>query len=51
MALKLDAFERVFYGGLLLLGAGLALAWPPLGLIVPGAALSATALVLKVRKT
>ena len=47
----LDAFERVFYGGIVLLGAGLALIWPPLGLIVPGAALTLVAFILQlVRK-
>jgi hypothetical protein len=47
----LNAFERVFYGGIVLLGLGLALIWPPLGLIVPGAALTLVAFILQlVRK-
>jgi hypothetical protein len=48
---RLDAFERVFYGGVLLLGVGLALIWVPLGLIVPGAAISGVAFHLRTRKT
>lgn len=48
---RLDPFERLFYGGLLLLAAGLAM-WNalPLALIVPGIAISGSAFYLKVRK-
>jgi len=32
----LEPAERVLYRAVVLLGAGFALVWPPLGLIVPG---------------
>lgn len=40
---------RVAVVGLLVLGAGLALAWPPAGLIVPGVVLAAVGLGFNLR--
>ncbi len=37
----LDPAERILYRAVVLLGAGFALVWPPLGLIVPGALFAA----------
>lgn len=45
-----DAFERIFYFGLLLVAAGLLQVAPWLAFAIPGAALSIVALVLKLRR-
>ena len=34
--MKPDLFDVLALGGLVMLGAGLWMVWPPLGLIVPG---------------
>lgn len=46
----LDAFERLFYSGLLLMAGGLVFIAPPLALLVPGIAISSVALILKLRR-